>query len=308
MRWRRAPLAARHRRQADEAIRKLREDAEVLGIGPVPGPVRVALRRYHQRRVRTWVLYGLFTYICLRVIGEGLSIYVKQADEHAERIPYYSDAKALAAWFVGDVGAGAIALLLLAYPLWSLLASVARMCGAGGYTFERVNVWTHLIGQCADIVRSSGSRDAHLRALSLRLPVLRVRGARMSRGSVPFFSRRNGPLKSHAAQVVGALRAAEAELDKDPQKAACDLARMALTISERYASGRLGALLDERDLRGPHRMGDAVRLSLTVVLVAAIVIAAARQGVPEPPRLLPLWWWWRSSIGTRLLVESRVSA
>ncbi|GGW04648.1 MULTISPECIES: hypothetical protein [Streptomyces] len=229
------------------------------------------------------MLYGLFTYICLRVIGEGLSIYVKQADEHAERFPYYSDAKALSVWLVGDVGAGAIALLLLAYPLWSLLASVARMCGAGGYTFERVTVWTHLIGQCADIVRcSSGSRDAHLRALSLRLPVMRVRGARMSRGSVPFLSRRNGPLKSHAAQVVGALRAAEAELDKDPQKAAHDLARMALTISERYATGRLGALLDERDLGEPHRMGDAVRLSLTVVLVAAIAVAAARQGMPEP--------------------------
>ncbi|UQA92542.1 hypothetical protein [Streptomyces halobius] len=224
----------------------------------------------------------MFAFVCLRVSGNVLSIYVKQTDERAEQFPYYSDAKALVVWFIGDVGAGAIALLLLTYPLWSLLASVARMCGAGGYTFERVNVRTRLIGQCADIVRSSGSRDVHLRNLSLRLPVMRVRGARMTRGTVPLFSRRNGPLKGRAAQVVGALRAAEAELDKDPRKAARDLARMALTISERYASGRLGALLDEPDLKRPRRMGDALCLSLTAVLVAAIVIVAARQGVPEP--------------------------
>ncbi|CAM5367020.1 hypothetical protein SABIM44S_01067 [Streptomyces abikoensis] len=78
------------------------------------------------------------------------------------------------------------------------------------------------------------------------------------------------------------MRAAEAELDKDAQKAARDLARMALTISERYALGQIGALLGERDLKRPRRMGDALRLSLTAVLVAAIVISAERQGVPEP--------------------------
>ncbi|WP_449476067.1 hypothetical protein [Streptomyces abikoensis] len=224
----------------------------------------------------------MFAFICFRLGSNALSIYVKQADEHAEQVPYYSDAKAVATWFIGDIGAGAIALLLLAYPLWSLLAHVARMCGAGGYTFERVDVWAHLIGQCADIVRSSSSRDVYLRNLSLRLPVMRVRGARMTRGTVPLFSRRNGPLKSHAIQVVAALRAAEAELDKDAQKAARDLARMALTISERYALGQIGALLGERDLKRPRRMGDALRLSLTAVLVAAIVISAERQGVPEP--------------------------
>jgi hypothetical protein len=277
-----ARLAARHRRQADEAIQKLRADVESLGIGPVPGPVRVALRRYHQHQVQTWALWALFAFVCLRVIGAAFSDYVKRADELATQVPYYSDLKALGAWILGDIGAAGVVLLLLVYPLRFLFASGAQMFGAGGFTFERVSVWAGLIGQCADIVRSSGSRDQHLSSVSLRLPVARVRGARFARGTVPMLSRRNGPVKAHAAQVVAALRAAEAELDKDPKKAARDLGRLTLTISERYASGRVGALLDDGDLKKPRRMGESLRLSVTAVLVAVIVIAAARQGVPEP--------------------------
>lgn len=277
-----ARLAARHRRQADEAIRKLREDVEVLGIGPVPGPVRVALRRYHQRQVRTWVLWAGFAYVCLRGIAGTLAGDLERVDELAEQVPYYSDAKGLVEWAIGDIGAGGVALLLMAYPMRFVMASAARMCGAGGFTFERVSVWVGLIGQCADIVRSSGTRDHHLSSVSLRLPVMRVRGARIARGTVPIFSRRNGPLKAHAAEVVEALRGAEAALDKESQNAARDLGRLALTISERYALGQLGALLDEGDLKPPRRMGDALRLSITAVLVAVIVIASARHGVPEP--------------------------
>ncbi|MFD5749641.1 hypothetical protein [Streptomyces sp. NPDC127033] len=282
MGWIGARLAARHRRQADEAIRKLREDVEVLHIGPVPGPVRVALRRYHQRRVRTWVLWAVFVYVCLRGIVGAFAGDLRRANELFEKVPYYSDLKLLVELTLGDIGAGGVALLLAAYPLRFVVASAARMCGAGGFTFERVSVWVGLIGQCADIVRSSGNRDHHLSSISLRLPVMRVRGARIARGTVPIFSRRNGPLKAHAAQVVEALHGAAAELDKEPKEAARDLGRLALTISERYASGRLGALLDEGDLKPPRRMGDALRLSITAVLVAVIVIVSARHGVPEP--------------------------
>ncbi len=282
MGWIGARLAARHRRQADEAIRKLREDAEALRIGPVPGPVRVALRRYHQRRVRTWVLWAVFAYVCLRGIAGAFAGDLRRADELAERVPYYSDSKVLVEWALGDIGAGGVALLLAAYPLRFVVASAARVCGAGGFTFERVSVWSDLIGQCADVVRSSGSRDHRLSSVSLRLPVMRVRGARIARGTVPVFSRRNRLLRAHAAQVVEALRGAHAGLDRDPDKAARDLGRLALTISERYALGRLGALLDEGDLGPPRRMSDALRLSIAAVLVAVIAIVSARHGVPEP--------------------------
>ena len=242
----------------------------------------MALRRYHQRQVRTWVLWAGFAYVCLRGIAGTLAGDLERVDELAEQVPYYSDAKGLVEWAIGDIGAGGVALLLMAYPMRFVMASAARMCGAGGFTFERVSVWVGLIGQCADIVRSSGTRDHHLSSVSLRLPVMRVRGARIARGTVPIFSRRNGPLKAHAAEVVEALRGAEAALDKESQNAARDLGRLALTISERYALGQLGALLDEGDLKPPRRMGDALRLSITAVLVAVIVIASARHGVPEP--------------------------
>ncbi|MEV8397219.1 hypothetical protein [Streptomyces niveus] len=232
--------------------------------------------------MQTWVLWTVFLYVCLRGIVGAFAGDLKKANELLEQVPYYSDSKFLVELALGDIGAGGVALLLAAYPLRFVVASAARMFGAGGFTFERVSVWVGLIGQCADIVRSSGNRDHYLSSISLRLPVLRVRGARIARGTVPIFSRRNGPLKAHAAQVVEALRGAEAELDKEPQEAARELGRLALTISERYASGRLGALLDEVDLKPPRRMGDALRLSITTVLVAVIVIISARHGVPEP--------------------------
>lgn len=42
-----------------------------------------------------------------------------------------------------------------------------------------------------------------------------------------------------------ALRTAEVGLDVEPEEAARNLARMMLQISERYAQGKVGALLDQ---------------------------------------------------------------
>ncbi len=231
--------------------------------------------------MRTWVLWAVFVVLCLR-LGTAFSNDVRRADELATEIPYYSDSKAVAEWAVGDIGPAGVVLLVLAIPLRRLLASAARYFRVGGHTFGPVVVWADLIGQCADVMRSANRQDQHLSSVSLRLPVMRVRGARVVRGTVSAFSRRNKPLRTHAARVVAALRFAEAELDRNPREGARELGRLTLMVSERYTLARVGSLLDDSDLREPRRVADALRLSAAAVAVAAVAVVSTRQGVPEP--------------------------
>ncbi|MCY0928049.1 hypothetical protein OTB20_17985 [Streptomyces sp. H27-H1] len=99
-------------------------------------------------------------------------------------------------------------------------------------------------------------------------------------------------LQDHAAQVVGALRAAEAQQHIDPETALRTLSDLLLTIAERYAEGRLGVLLDEEQINDaapivPHA---GLRFTAVGLVVVAVVAGAVFAGVPEPAivALLPL--------------------
>ncbi|MFD0162564.1 hypothetical protein ACFVJH_00130 [Streptomyces decoyicus] len=74
--------------------------------------------------------------------------------------------------------------------------------------------------------------------------------------------------------MVAALRTAEAHLDVEPEQAARTLARLMTKISERYAQGRVGALLDANDLEEFQRRYETLRLLAAVVLVTAVALAA----------------------------------
>ncbi|WP_159072515.1 hypothetical protein [Streptomyces formicae] len=76
-----------------------------------------------------------------------------------------------------------------------------------------------------------------------------IRRAWRTRHGKPRRHRRR-ELKLHAAKVVGALRAAEAQQDIDPGPALQKLAGMLVTITERYVEGRVGELLDADELSG----------------------------------------------------------
>lgn len=96
-------------------------------------------------------------------------------------------------------------------------------------------------------------------------------------------------LKAHAAQVVGALRAAEARQDAEPAEALREMAVMLVIIAERYAEGRLGQLLDEGRLDPDvsATQGEYLRfLGLGAGVVAAMA-AAVSFGIP-PDALGPL--------------------
>ncbi|MEU5186700.1 hypothetical protein AB0G83_06000 [Streptomyces klenkii] len=90
-------------------------------------------------------------------------------------------------------------------------------------------------------------------------------------------------LKEHAAQVVGALRAAEARQDADPARALQDMAVMLVTIAERYAEGRLGQLLDE-DRLNPEistAPGEMFRLLALGVAIVGAMSGAVVLGLPS---------------------------
>ncbi|MFG2097179.1 hypothetical protein [Streptomyces sp. NPDC048612] len=85
--------------------------------------------------------------------------------------------------------------------------------------------------------------------------------------------------KEHAEQVVGALRAVEARQDTAPDTGQVldEMARMLAKIAERYAQGRVLALLDPEDLTDAPRAAN--REWLRLVVLGAVVIGAA-VGVP----------------------------
>ncbi|WP_153813610.1 hypothetical protein [Streptomyces sp. SUK 48] len=102
-------------------------------------------------------------------------------------------------------------------------------------------------------------------------------------GLVDISSQHRRALKSHAAQVVGALRAAEARQDADPAEASREMAVMLVIIAERYAEGRLGQLLDD-DRLDPDvsaTQGEYLRLLALGAGVVAAMAAAVSFGIPS---------------------------
>ncbi|MFD8344890.1 hypothetical protein ACFV2C_21750 [[Kitasatospora] papulosa] len=104
------------------------------------------------------------------------------------------------------------------------------------------------------------------------------------RGTVPRRSHRVAKLRNHAGLVVAALRQAEEGLDHGNHEVALKtLAEMLLKIGDRHAQGRIGELLDERELENlePVKDREPIRIAATTVLVAATLVIATLVGLPD---------------------------
>ncbi|MET9507811.1 hypothetical protein ABZX62_04900 [Streptomyces flavidovirens] len=277
-------VVAHQRKKSDVAIQKLREDAEVLGIGPVPGRLRVALReRYHTAPLffAAMVPFALviFWYIASLVNHAAAAMYPDYARRRQAGSPTSS-------WGWADA-IGVVAPLLVVVLAFLCVRRAAAVLGAvfdwKTGTFLRLAVWAELIHQCADIVRAPRIRDQHY-GPSVRIAVARVYGARAMRGTVGSTSwRRRKAMRQHAFHVADALRAAEAKLDVQPKEGAREIARLTMKISSRYAEGRVGALLDEGDLAAVAVTGrrfEAAQLAVAVVGATGVALAAPALGLP----------------------------
>ncbi|MER6781666.1 MULTISPECIES: hypothetical protein [unclassified Streptomyces] len=268
-------VVTRQRAKAEEVIHRLRDDVEALGIGPVPGPLRVAIRqRYHDSPA--FSLLMMIIYIgMLPIIGRLMDKVVRNI------CPGCATEKG---WWIeafNSFGQPAIAMALFLLVLRSansFLRAFNLMTGV----FLSLDVWAATIHECAEIVRAPRVRDQHYTGIVWR-SVLWILDARAMRGTTGVSSwHRRKAMRRHAYRVADALREAEARLDVNPKESARTIAGILLKVSTRYAEGRLGALLDEEDLSSvplqPHRF-KGVRLLVTVVWIAAITIVGPTIGL-----------------------------
>jgi hypothetical protein len=304
----RSQLALRQREKANAAIRKLCEDAEYLGIGPVPGPVRVALRAHHETRWQTWAVLIPIGYFVVAFVGRALRVLVLTytpawVQEAVYGDPPEASLSSREGWVsfghgVLLVGASFLAARRLA--VWAADAFELR-----SMTFERVQRWADLIGECAETARAPHMR-ADLHGVSLRFAVMRVRGARSMRGTVPALSWRRPGLRAHASGVVAALRAAHAGFDLDRKEAARKLAALSLKISDRYAQGLVGALLDGAELVEPARRREAFNLAMMVGVMVAVAFGIRMWHLPMPLAMGAVVmvgaWLYRSTVSAGLAV------
>ncbi|MEV6165935.1 hypothetical protein AB0L71_29280 [Streptomyces sp. NPDC052052] len=304
----RTRLALRQRGKANAAIRKLCEDVEYLGIGPVPGPVRVALRAHYETKWQTWAVLILIGYFVLKVVARALWVLVvTYTPAWVQEAIYGPPPKASLSSREGWVSFGHGVLLVGASFLAARRVAVwaADAFELRSMTFERVQRWADLISECAETVRAPHMRP-DLQAVSLRFAVMRIRGARSMRGTVPALSRRRPGLRAHANGVVAALRAAHADFDLDRKEAARKLAALTLKVSDRYAQGHVGALLDSAELVEPARRREAFNLAVMAGVMVAVALGVHLWRVPMPLAVgvvvMVGAWLYRSTVSAGLAV------
>ncbi|MFF2374753.1 hypothetical protein ACFVUW_10255 [Streptomyces xiamenensis] len=90
-------------------------------------------------------------------------------------------------------------------------------------------------------------------------------------------------LRTHSGQVIAALRRAESGLHVSPDRALREISDTALTISERYTEGRIGALLPEEEIEGllPVQRKETLRLVVAVFVAACATTGVALLGLPS---------------------------
>ncbi|WP_431776420.1 hypothetical protein [Streptomyces cucumeris] len=268
----------------------------------------MALRAYHETRWQTGLAMVPLGIFVLRLVSDALhSFVVAYAPSWAEKAIYDSPNGSSMTAPDGWVSFGHSILLVSVSFLVARRSAVglASFFGIRSLMFERVQRWADLIGECAETARAPHMR-VDLKGASLRFAELRVKGARSMRGTVPAFSRRRPELRTHANQVVAALRAARAEFDIDRKAAARKLAGLALKISDRYAQGHVGALLDSTELVAPARGREAFHLAVMASLTALAAVGVQAFHVPTPIAfgavVLAGAWLYRSAVSAGLAV------
>ncbi|MCT4356292.1 hypothetical protein M5362_24495 [Streptomyces sp. Je 1-79] len=179
-------------------------------------------------------------------------------------------------------------LVLPSVALWRVMWGSSRLLYAPAEHVRRYVLVARVraaVLACADAYGASGEKKLyalHRVGVEVGTVAHEVTVARRAWGSVPNGSDRHRLLKEHAGLVVAALFAAESRIDHDPDQAVKDLARMLVRIADRYAAGRLGALLDEEQLAGLTPIADRepLRLAVTAVVVAGIGVGVALLDLP----------------------------
>ncbi|MEU4504118.1 hypothetical protein [Streptomyces sp. NPDC024089] len=141
------------------------------------------------------------------------------------------------------------------------------------------------IAACSDAYAAGGERKVHALlhvSKTVQKVAHEVTVGRRAWGTASTRSHRQRALKEHAGLVVAALYKAESRIDRDPDDALKDLARMMLTIADRYTAGKVGVLLDEEQLAGLVPVADREpwRIAGTALVVAGVGAGIALLDLP----------------------------
>ncbi|MYQ99722.1 MULTISPECIES: hypothetical protein [unclassified Streptomyces] len=267
----------------------------------------MALRAYHETKWKMQITAPLIAIFILGFVGNAAtSLTEAYAPNWAMKDIADKNGGSLvteSGWISFGYALGLIALSFLMTR--RLCVFVGNFWEFRSLTFERVQRWADLIGECAETVRAPHMRP-DLQAVSMRLAELRVRGARSMRGTVPTFSRRRPGLSNHARHVVATMRAAHAEFDVDRKEGARKLARLTLKISDRYSQGHVGALLDRDELAEMTPRSEALHLALMAGVMAAAGLCIQFLHTPVPltvaATVFAAAWIYRSAAGAGLAV------
>ncbi|MFF3536398.1 hypothetical protein ACFYXP_20925 [Streptomyces sp. NPDC002466] len=318
--WLRRPYARWRRRleaSDDEVVTDLRSALDDLGIDrPIPESVDNALR-YHNRHTGWWfvlrsimaifwvwlwsaVLLGMLTTFVRNMVTKG----PKKADVAISKIvslfnetdPFYFWLAATSFSLATIVAIGSLCIaysMMLGVPMLFTGSPIAhrnlqpKRDHAPVQVYQPVRQIVEVIKLCAEAAKALGEQKIHKSGdiPSQSTSTLKsIRRAYYMRGTVPLLPMRWGHLRDHARRVVARMHEVERDLYRDADPTLVKLAEMWLTIAERYADGRVGALLDEdlsevEPVRSWAR--DRIRDALAVLLTVGAVFFTASLDLPS---------------------------
>ncbi|MCX5391531.1 hypothetical protein [Streptomyces sp. NBC_00094] len=272
---------------------------ERLGVArPISVGVREFVRAFYRaRRVpspfkRMAALYAVAASFVL--IANVVRAAVPMLPGHVQRLVERfttSIAEAPALYVPLQIAGAATATLFalgMVYLVWLFavrLVSFALL--REGRAFRPVVAAVRAVRACGAVYGTAGlQRTTELWWLAVSMKVVRreLRRAHRVRGSLPRRGGRVNVVRAHVRSVVKCLDAAEARVDVDGDSALPALVVLLDQVADRYADGRLGALLDAEMLKDypPGRDWEALRLALLAVVIGLGAVGAGLLALSDP--------------------------
>lgn len=301
----------------DKVVIDLRSALDDLGIDrPVPASVDKALR-YHNRHTGWWfVVRGMLGTLwvwfwaawLLAILSTAVRNMVTKGPGKADAVisnivNLFNETDPFYFWLMATVGSFMMVMvfgtLLFVFPM--MLGAPKLFTGspiahrhiqpmrdhAPVQVYLPVRQIADVIKLCAEAAKAEGEQKIYK---SGDIPgqstaaLKSIRRAYYMRGTVPLLTMRWGHLRDHARRVVARMHEVERDLYREADPTLIKLADMWLTIAERYADGRVGALLDD-DLSevepARSRVRDRIRDALAVLLTVGAVFFTASLGLPQ---------------------------
>lgn len=289
-----------------------------LGIDrPVAPVVRVALQAWHKARSErdlTGPVYSSLALIGAATWAGPAFVFLRRWLSSLISVPSQIIGAAsvqvrhMSAW---ELGSQAIAFMfafllfsmlcilvtsLILWPFWwafRVVKGISPQSLTALYRYHLIATSADIIRACAQIHRSRGvtARTELMESMLQKVENLEplILRAHLTPGNPARSARRRASLAEHAGRVAARLREVEARIEHEPNAAVSELADLVLTIQERHAAGRVGALLDFSEITDEklkefspvrHRK-QILPLVAAILLTIAGAIGIAQTDLPD---------------------------